>query len=308
MKITVIGPGAIGSIFGTLLADAGHEVNFLAGRSAYPEAVRKNGGLRLEQDGRVRTVACAMETDPACLRGSELIVVLVKTVRTREALLRAQPFIEADAAVLSLQNGLGAADILNNCLPGRHVLAGVTTVGGILLEPGYVRLTGIGKSLLGPWNGEDASRAGDIAAMFCAAGLPAQAMAEPRIAVWEKLMINVGSNALSALTGMYSGEMRDCAPVRETARQAIDEARAVAAALDIPIREDIFDIFVRVGKQNARNRTSMAQDVAARRPTEIDFINGAVSRLGRELAVPTPVNDTLSNLIKGLESRYLIQN
>ena len=308
MKTAVIGPGAMGSVFGALLAGAGHDVIFLAGRAAYPEAIRKNGGLLLEQGGRSRLVPCRMETDPACLRGCKLVIVLVKAVRTEEALLPARPFIDGEATVLSLQNGLGTADILERCLPGQPVLAGVTTVGAILLEPGHVRLAGIGPSVLGPWSGATMSRAEETAGLLRSAGLPAQAVSDPRAALWEKLMINVGSNALSALTGMYSGESRDSAPIRAIAGQAIAEAGAVAESLGIPVREDIFEHFVRVGKGLAKNRTSMAHDIEARRPTEIDYINGAICRLGRELAVPTPVNDTLTNLIKGIEGRYLAKN
>ncbi|MDR2051262.1 MAG: 2-dehydropantoate 2-reductase [Deltaproteobacteria bacterium] len=303
MKIAIIGPGAIGSTYGVLLSEAGHEVVLLAGRAAYVEAAAKNGGILVKQGETNRIAPCRMTCEAKDIAGSGLALVLVKAPQTAAALVPAIPYIEKETPVLSLQNGLGNAEELERLFPAEKLLIGITRVGAILLEPGSIHITRIGKSIFGPWRGGDLKRAGEIAALFSAAGLESRAVEDPRPAVWEKLMINVGVNALSAITGMHAGQVLDSPPVMAVAGEAIAEAERVALALGLPVRADMFGNFVEGLKLANNNRPSMLQDVDAGRLTEIEFINGAVSRLGREKGIPTPVNDTLSNLIRGIQSR-----
>jgi 2-dehydropantoate 2-reductase len=122
--------------------------------------------------------------------------------------------------------------------------------------------------------------------------------------VWHKLLINVGINAITALTGIKNGEILDLDVTRELSRRAVEEAMAVARAKGVPVAEDVVDHVFQVAEATATNRSSMGQDIDNRRLTEISAINGAVVREAKACGVATPVNDTLSALVETLQAHY----
>jgi len=286
MHVCVFGAGSLGSLVGGLLAEH-HEVH-LVGREPHMQAVRADG-LRLAGafDRRVHPAA---STDPpvAC----DLAIVAVKSFDTGGA-ARALDGVSADA-VLSLQNGMGNEELLAAHLSA-PVLAGTTTYGARLADPGVVECTGTGDVTLGPWDGGMSTTA-DRTGEALAAGLETAVAADMPRRLWEKLGVNAGINAVTALARVPNGSLVD-GPAGEVARNAARETVEVAASagVDIP---DTPQRTAAVAEATAANTSSMHQDVLAGGRTEIDAINGYVVE---QADGPVPVNATLTALVRAWE-------
>lgn len=304
MRIAIVGAGAMGCLFGGHLARAGQEVILVDLLVPTVEALRSRG-VRLWEGEVAADVPVAATLDPGEAGPVDLVIVFVKALHTRSAAASLPPLLGPSTWVLTLQNGLGAAEELVAVVPTERLLVGVTAQGGTLLGPGEVRHGGSGATLLGPYRG-DAAGARDVAAVLTAAGLPAEAVADPWPAVWRKLAINCGINALTALAGIRNGRIPEIPEAAAVLADAVCEAAAVAAAAgaDPGDGEALARHVLDVARATAQNRSSMGQDVDRQVPTEIDFINGAVVREGKRLGIETPVNRTLTRLIKTLEATF----
>ena len=286
MDVCVFGAGSLGSLVGGLLA-GDHEVH-LVGRKPHVETVREDG-LRLT-GAFDRRVHPTVSTDPPA--AADLAIVTVKSFDT-EAAARALGGVSADA-VLSLQNGMGNEELLAAHLSA-PVLAGTTTYGARLADPGVIECTGVGDVSLGPWDG-GMSTAADRAGEALAAGLEATVAADMPRRLWEKLAVNAGINAVTALARVPNGDLVD-GPAGEVARNAARETVQVAAGagVDIP---NAPERTVRVAETTATNRSSMHQDLRADSRTEVDAINGYVVE---QADSPVPVNATLAALVRAWE-------
>jgi len=305
MKICILGAGSLGSAIGGTLAADGAEV-FLVNRSrAHVEAINRLG-LRL-RDGETDTVVRPhASTDCHGMDPMDLVVVLVKSADTRTAVESAHAAIGPDTTVMSLQNGLGHEDILAEVVGRARVLAGKTYVGGVLLEPGIVISGTRGKeTLIGELDGASTERVRRIADTFSHAGLATTVSADIVATMWDKLLVNVATGALSGITGLAYGDLYTLPEVRGCALEAVAEAMAVARASGVGIA-------TRAPEQAwtkaaaglpVEFKASMLQSLEKRTRTEIDFINGAVVRQGQKCGVATPVNRTLVAAIKGIEHR-----
>ncbi len=305
MKVAVVGAGAMGSLFGALLAEAGNEVWL---NDVWPEHVQtiNRNGLEIERAGRVRKVGVHAVTEGREIGKAELVIVFVKSNQTKAAAEIAGPLAGNRGMVLTLQNGMGNADIISEVVEPSLVLAGTTSHGATLLGPGSIRHAGVGPTTIGVWNRteEGFERACRIADLFNEAGIECEAVQDVRIPVWNKLLINVGINAITALTGIRNGEILDLGTTKNLSRSAVEEAMNVAQARGINVREDMVDHVFAVARATALNRSSMGQDVDNRRRTEISAINGFIVREAEGLGLETPVNQTLTGLIETLESHY----
>jgi len=303
MRICILGAGSLGCVFGGLLAAAGHDV-LLVNRSA-PLVDRLNGdGLTLAFNTGDRVIAVRAATDCRGQAPFDLVVVLVKSFHTRTALEAAREAIGPDTAVMSLQNGLGHEDVIADIAGPASVLVGKTYVGGIMTSPGKVVAGVDGKqTYIGEPDGTLSERVRRIAEAFSGAGL--ETVASDRImgVVWDKLLVNVATGALSGITRLAYGDLYDVAEVAECARSAVREAMEVAAAAGINLSYDEPDRPWRIAGEGLPPgfKASMLQSLEKGSVTEIDFINGAVVRWGDRYGVATPVNRTLVAAIKGVE-------
>lgn len=304
MRICILGAGALGSAIGGTLAEGGHEVTLVNRNRRHIDAIRERG-LILRSDGRDRTVHLAATTDTAGLAAAELVLILVKALDTEAAALASRPLVAPDTVVMSLQNGVGQEELLASILGRQHVLGGRTYAGGVMLAPGHV-LSGIdGKeTIIGELDGVASPRATDLARSLTASGLETRATSQIWTAIWDKLLVNISTGALAALTRLTYGELYRLPEIEETAIAAVAEAMAVADALGIPLATT--DPRAPWNKAAAglppEFKTSMLQSIESGRRTEIDFINGAVVREGRRAGVPTPVNAALVALIRAIET------
>jgi 2-dehydropantoate 2-reductase len=305
MKIAVLGAGSLGCAMGGVLTESGHEVWLINRHADRVEHLRRHG-LVMRVDGVDRRVAVR-----AALRAEEvgpvdLVIVLVKSFHTDQAMAGALALMGPQTDVLSLQNGLGHEDILARHVGRERVLVGRTYVGGSPLGPGHVIAGYHGKDThLGELDGAMSERAQRIAQVFNAAGLHTLVSQNILGTVWDKLLINVATGAITAITGLSYGQLYAQPQLQTLGVAAVEEAMAVARArgIALSITDPLFAWNKAGAGLGADFKTSMLQSLEKASVTEIDYVNGAVVALGERLGVATPVNRTLLALVKGLESR-----
>ena len=302
MELLIIGAGAMGGLFGALLAP--HAAVSLLTTNQEHAAVMGGHGLTLvDLDGATRRVPVRVLTDPQDYgRRADLVLVCTKTRATAQAAATARDLLAADGLALTLQNGLGNLEQLVAAVGAQRAAAGVTSQAATLLAPGRVRHAGSGPTVLGiPPGREEAITA--VAGLFTRAGLETRISDDVDSLLWSKLIVNVGINALTALLRVPNGVLAQTPECDLLMARAVAEAVAVARALSIGLDgERQLERVREVCLRTADNRASMLQDILRGRATEIDAINGAVVACGRQAGVATPVNLLLTQLVQALEA------
>jgi 2-dehydropantoate 2-reductase len=289
-QIAVMGAGAVGCYYGAMLGRAGHQVT-LVGRPQHVDAMRRSG-LRLQTSAFDEHVRVQASAEPNAVRGAQLVLFSVKSTDTEAAGKAMAPYLERDAAILTLQNGVDNAERLAATL-GREVVPAVVYVAVEMAGPGHVRHHGGGELVIG---GNEA-----ILKAFVAAGVPVEISNNVAGALWAKLIVNCAYNALSAITRLPYGRLVQNAGVPEVMRDVVDECLALARASGVSVPGDMHETVRRIAQTMPEQFSSTAQDLARKKMTEIDHLNGYVVRKGGALGVPTPVNRTLLTLVKLLE-------
>jgi 2-dehydropantoate 2-reductase len=307
-SVAVVGAGAVGGFFGALLARAGHPVT-LIGRAAHVAAIERSG-LRLDMAGRVESIGVRASVDVAAVRGADLVLFSVKSTDTEAVAREMAPHLHADALVLSLQNGVENAPTLARHVPGTVVPA-VVYVATAAPEPGLVQHHGRGDLVVGTLgadparDGAVARRLQDLVAFFASAGVPVRISADVMAELWSKLMLNCAYNAISAIAQATYAQLAAQPSVRDLQHAVVGEVVALAAAAGVDLRlEPSLESMQRIAEAMPAQRSSTAQDMARRKPSEIEHLNGFVVRRGRELGVPTPANQALYALVKLLEAGH----
>ena len=308
MKIVIIGAGAMGGLFAARLAAAGEDVSVVDVWAEHVEAIRTQGLILETGEGVIKALPAAASRSEDLAVAADLVIILVKSAMTAAAARSAQELLSPAGRVLTLQNGLGNAETIAAVVGAEKVLAGTTAQGATLLGPGRIRHGGRGDTHIGRLAGPADDFCREAAAILTRAGIPAFAEDAVQSLIWGKLVINAGINALTALLRYGNGQLNDHEETRELVKLAVAEAVQVAAAAKIPLPYgDAVEKVLAVAAATATNRSSMLQDILHGRVTEIDAINGALVREGLRLAVPTPVNRTLTLLIQALEKNQGIQ-
>ncbi|MDI3380907.1 ketopantoate reductase family protein [Xenophilus aerolatus] len=303
MKIAILGAGALGCAIGAALTEAGHET-WLINRSAVHVEAMQRAGLRVDDAAGTRRVAVKASTTAADSGVVDLVVVLVKSFHTDAAMRGALSLVGPQTVVLSLQNGLGHEDLLADIVGRERLLAGKTYVGGVMRGPGHIQSGVAGKATyIGELDGRRTARVEAIAAAFEAAGLHTVVSDNILGTMWDKLLVNVATGAITGITRLTYGQLYDEPLLKATAlaavQEAMDAARAAGVRLSMTEPEQAWAL-ASAGLPPAF-KTSMLQSLEKGSVTEVDFINGSVVRWGRRHGVPTPVNATLVACIKGIE-------
>ena len=307
LKICVLGAGALGCAMGGVLTEAGHEVWLINRHAAHVEAMAQRG-LVLRTDGVDRTVLVRAAISAAGVDSAsgpaDLLIVLVKSFHTADAMRSAVSLLGPQTVVLSLQNGLGHEDVLADIVGRDKLLAGKTYVGGTQLAPGHVIAGTRGKlTVIGELDGTLSVRAEAIAAAFNAAGLDTTVSDNIIGTIWDKLLVNVATGALSGITRLPYGELYQVPALEACAVAAVTEAMAVARACGVrlSITEPVEAWRMAGAGLPFEFKNSMLQSLEKGSVTEIDYINGAVVQQGARHGISTPVNQTLVAAIKGIE-------
>jgi 2-dehydropantoate 2-reductase len=270
---------------------------------AHADAINANG-LRLvgagEVVGRVRAT-----TDPAELPACDFGIVATKAMHT-DAAVSATAHAFADGAVATVQNGVGNEEVVARHVP--RVIRGTTFPAGKILEPGVVQWDVKGDTTLGPFEPQPATEdeIERLADACTRGGMPTHAVPDARPAQWRKVIFNASTNPIGALTGLTHGRVCERPDLRALVSALVDEGKAVAAAQGITLDADPEELIDHAARPEIAydHKASMLQDVEARRATEIDFLNGGIARFGRELGIPTPMNDTVTRLVRALEDSW----
>jgi 2-dehydropantoate 2-reductase len=297
LKIAVMGAGAVGCYYGGMLARAGHDVT-LIGRVAHVTAIQRNG-LHWQTQTLDEYIKLSASTQASAVAGAQLVLCCVKSPDTESAGAAMQPYLAADALVLSLQNGVDNAQRLRHVI-AQPVAATVVYVAAEMAGPGYVQHHGRGELVLEPVG---ASHGHDIAGTLIAAGIPTEISHNVRGALWAKLIINCAYNALSAIMHLPYGRLVAHAQMRAVIDDVVAECMAVARAGGVALADDIEGAVKRIAHTMPAQYSSTAQDLMRGRRTEIDYLNGLIVRCGETAGIAVPMNRMLYALVKVLEEK-----
>lgn len=304
MKIVIVGPGALGLLMAANLSRSKNDIWILDKDAARAKKLAEDG-IKTESSAVSSRAKVSSSADSREIGQADVVIICVKSYDTEEALKSAKGVIGEKTYVMSLQNGLGNLQLISEFVDNDKIIGGVTYHGATLVDDITVRHTGKGETVIGQENGKVLGEIRDIAAILTKAGFQTKITKDINSVIWSKLIINVGINALSAVTRLKNGALVENEYTREIMRRAVSEAVKVAKkkkarlAYDDPIQK-----VEAVCKATADNLSSMLQDVIAGESTEIDYINGAIVRQAKSLNIKTPTNEMLVELVKAVEMNY----
>ncbi|MFB3887536.1 MAG: ketopantoate reductase family protein [Thermodesulfobacteriota bacterium] len=307
MKTVIMGAGAMGSLFGGLLALSGEDIWLVDRSQEHVDKIRSEG-LSIEERGKPRVIRVNATTDVASLGKADLVLLFVKTYQTEKAVSDSLVLQRVNTVFLSLQNGLGNEEAICAKVDRSKVILGVTGQGATYLGPGHIRHAGWGDTQIGELEGGISERVSRIAQMFQKAGISTRVAPKIQDLIWEKLFANVGINALTALTGMKNGELLDFPETLRLMEALVSEAVEVAKRKGIRIEGNPGEKVKNLANITRENRSSMGQDFDHRRRTEIDAINGAVVREAGRLGISVPYNQAMTDLVKVIEKSFAHTN
>ncbi|MDO9128766.1 MAG: 2-dehydropantoate 2-reductase [Anaerolineales bacterium] len=292
MKIAIMGSGAIGAYYGGLLARAGNEVTFIA-RGAHLEAIRKNG-LQIKSGYGDFLVKPAQATDnPLEIGPVELALVCVKTPDTEQAARAIRPLISPQTAVMSLQNGIDAAERIGAVIGMEHMLGAATWISAAIEAPGVVRhFSQFRRIVFGELDGQTTRRAQAVLERLQGSGAMAELSSDISKVLWTKFVFISAASAAGSLTRLEMGDYRTVPETRSLLIAIMREVEALARAQNIALDDDVVEKSLAFIDASAPSiKASMQRDIETGHVSELEAIIGVIGRKGRELGLPTPVSD-----------------
>jgi len=300
-QIMIVGAGAVGGFFGAHLAKSNPNVSFLL-RPRTLQAVRERGLILRSASGTL-TVRPPAASDPRELVSPDLVILAVKAYDLDEVLDQIEPALNDRTIILTLQNGVDTEDRIFARLHHDRVVGGVAFIYSKIIEPGVIEHYKRGSVAIGEMMGHKSERLGMIADLFKQAGIQCQISDDIRRRKWEKMCWNCVFNPITVLINDRVAKALDHPEMLGVIHQIVGEVAAVSAALKVPLEPDMAEKTVEVTQAIRDIHTSMYDDWKAGRRTEIDFLNGYIVRKGRELGIPTPVNEAMTALVKAITER-----
>ena len=299
MKIAVMGAGAIGGYFGGRLAKAGFDVSFIA-RGAHLDVIRKNGLKVLSPLGDFTIHPATVTDDPAEVGPVDVILFMVKNYDTLQAAEQIRPLVGSDTAIIPFQNGVEARAMLSNVLGARHVLGGVAFIPASIQEPGVIKHNAeLAKLVFGEFDKQITTRVVAFLDALEKAGVTGEIPADISMVLWSKLMFLTSMSAINCITRQPVGLVQSDGETIALYMDAMREVAAVAATHGVSLGEEAIANNMALAKSfPPNNKTSMFQDLEAGQRLEIDYLSGAVVRLGREKGIETPIHRTAWVAIK----------
>ena len=303
-RIAVVGAGAVGGYFGGMFARAGAPI-VLIGRRHFADAVNSNGLVLDKSEGQER-IRVSATTEMSAIRDCSLILFSVKANDTAETAKQIAPFLQPDATVVCLQNGVDNADRVR-AVTNVVTVPAVVYVAVSVPEFGRVKHLARGDLVIGP----PSERTTEVANVFNRAAISCRISENIEGELWVKLLCNCALNAISALGRARYGQIVQSGDAKQLMQDVVDEVLAVARAAGVVLpgvddRESGMAAAMEIATQMAEAFSSTAQDLNRGRPTEIDALNGYIARRGAELGVPVPVNHALLTLVKLAEQKGTI--
>ncbi len=307
-RILIVGAGAMGGLFGGLMAERGLDVTLFDVWREHVDAINLHG-LKMVGFGGDRAVRVRATTDARTVSAADVVLFQCKAFANEAAARSVQHLFTGETVAISFQNGLGNEEALGKVLGMKNILGGLTAQAGLVEAPGIVRNFGDLPTYIGELTGGLSARATQIATTFTRHQVTTHASSDIKRDKWKKLLGNIGLSALSGVTDLRSVDIMRVPELQSTVLRAVDEAAAVArasgVALDVAEARSILMKLVDPSGGTGTSKSSLNEDLARGRPTEVDYIYGSVAKLGREHGVPTPTIDTFVAIVKGLESKYM---
>ena len=308
LKVGVLGAGAMGCLFGGLLAEKGLNVTLIDVWKEHVDTINKNG-LKMDGHGGDRFIKVKATNDPSNVDVVDAVIVMCKATSLEPALKSVKNIIGEKTAFMSFQNGFGHEAIMQEIVGTEKVLGGTTTQASNILGPGHIMNHASLPSWIGEYEGGMSDRVKDIADTFTAYGLETIAADDVKKRKWMKLFALTAIGPLSAIFDLHHTDLYISNTAnnisRSLGKEIILETRKVALADGVEVSEDeCLFMFNKIVDSNQTNKSSMAFDVQYKRKTEIDFISGVVSKMGKKHGINTPLNDLMYKMIKVKEGMY----
>jgi 2-dehydropantoate 2-reductase len=302
MRFLIVGPGAMGCLFSARLKTAGFDVTLLDYNRERAEHLNRQGICVEGVSGEYTAMVPSMVYEIG--DGFDFVLLCVKSNKTRIAAEFLKTRLSYETVIVTLQNGIGNLEILEEIFGKYRILGGVTAEGATSLGWGRIRHAGLGATVIGP-KGTIDGPADKLVSALNKAGFRAETTDNVTGLLWGKLIINAGINALTAVTGLKNGKLPQVTGTSLIMEELVREAEAVAAAKKIKLPyDDPLARVMEVCRNTSDNISSMLQDVLNKKETEIDFINGAIVMEGEMLGIPTSVNRMITYIVKAIEESY----
>ena len=300
-QILFVGAGSVGGFFGAQLAKNNPNVSFLLRPKTL--AAVKQKGLTIRSAGGSFTVRPPVASDARKLPKPDLIVLGVKAYDLDEVMDQIEPVLTDRTVILTLQNGIDTEDRLIARINRDCVVGGVAYIYSKIAEPGVIDHYKKGAVAIGELMGYESDRLLKIRDIFASANIPCQLVKDIRRSKWEKMCWNCVFNPITVLIDDHVAKALDHPEMTGVIRQIVGEVAAVAATLKVPLPLDMPERVVKATREIRDIHTSMYDDWKAGRRTEIDYLNGFIVRKGRDLGIPTPVNEALTAMIKAITEK-----
>jgi len=300
MRIYMLGSGAMGGVFGGLLGGAGYDVTLIDSREDHIHKIQTEG-LTVEGMRGTHVVRVAAQRDETGLAPGDLAIIFTDANATGEAAKLATKLLKPDGFALTLQNGIGNVETLVAALGKQRVIAGVSMNSAANPATGRSVYTNVGMTSIGELDGASTQRVKQVADMLNNAGIPTEIIPDPMNWIWGKFVLNCGINALTAITGLRSGEIYRTPEVNALQDRVIDEIMAVVERKKLKLPEKNPRQKIKDHCRIRYNKPSMMQHIEQGRRTEIDALNGALVREARALGIAVPYNEAIVAVVKGLE-------
>ncbi len=308
MKIVILGAGAIGRLFGVYLGRSGHQVS-LVDPDQEVVSVINNQGLGFMEEGEldpdaVTFVPARAVVHAAEIRETELTFLAVKSHDTLAAVQSASHLFTPASPIITLQTGLGNIETMEKILDREVIIGGFTFMAATALGPGIVRQGGRGKTYLGEVNGGMSDRVRSITEMLTSAGLTCTPVHRLMGRLWCKVIVYSAINALSAVLRVQNGELLESVEGVTLMKRLVDEGKQVAGALAVDlVFHDLYGLLFDACRRTSGNISSMLQDILSGQRTEIEAQCGALVQYGRQVGVPTPTQETMTQLVQLVERK-----
>ena len=307
-KVAVLGAGAMGCLFGGLMAEKGLDVVLIDVWKDHVDAINKNG-LKMDGHGGDRFIKIKATTNPSTLKPVDAIIIMCKATALKTALTNAKNIIGDQTLLMSFQNGIGHEAIMQEIAGKDKVLGGTTTQASNIIGPGHIKNHGSLPSWIGEYEGGMSDRVSDLAETFTAHNLETIAASDIKKRKWMKLFALTAIGPLSSVFNLHHTDLyitnKNQKVSRNLGKQIILETREVAKADGVDVSEDeCLEMFNKIVDSKQTNKSSMCFDILNKRKTEIEFINGAVAKIGRSHGIKTPINDLMYNMIMVKEGMY----
>ncbi|PIU83945.1 MAG: hypothetical protein COS68_01340 [Elusimicrobia bacterium CG06_land_8_20_14_3_00_38_11] len=298
MKITIIGAGAMGTLFAGILSKGGNDVCILT-RNKKTEKILKKNGIRISGITKTTIPSSKLKitTDPAEICRPDLIIILVKSYDTISTVPSIKKMMGKNTVILTLQNGLGNYEVFSEYFYKKTIISGITSESSTLVKSGEIIHMGKGDTII-----EKSDFSGQVADIFNECGIKITLSSKIESVIWSKLVLNCAINPVAAISGVRNGEIINYKNLFEVAVEAGKEVVTVAKKMKIKILfSDVAQRIKNICLATSENTNSMLADILAKRKTEIDSLNGAVVKIAEKLKVPVPVNKSLYGIIRKLE-------